>query len=121
MAKYTHPDVLDGALDVIRNNCNQITICSQQPTTRAEAVSTYALGSVSANSGDFTKGNGTVSGRKLTVAAKSFNITTNGNMTHIALVDGTRLLHVTTCSITAVVSGQVITVPAWEAEFSSPF
>lgn len=121
MGKYLHPDVLDGALDVIRNNCNLIVICSQQPTTRNEAVSTYALGSASCSSSDFTKGNGTVNGRKLTVASKDVGVTADGTMTHVALVDSTRLLHVTTCPSTPVLTGQTKRIPAWEAEFSSPF
>lgn len=44
MAKSVHDDVLDGALNIIKNNTNIMTVCSSEPTTRTEAVTTYALG-----------------------------------------------------------------------------
>jgi len=37
--------VLDAALDIIRNSCENLYICSTAPTTFTEASSTYAVGS----------------------------------------------------------------------------
>ena len=88
MAKLAHDDVLDGALDIIRNNCTRMVACSAQPTTYTEGNATYALADITVDSSDFTKANGDVSGRKLTVAAQSgVTVDTSGDATHIALLD----------------------------------
>jgi hypothetical protein len=121
MAKIVHDDVLDGATSVIKTNCNLMIVCSTQPTTRTEAVTTYALADVAMASGDFTQGNGDVSGRKVTVAAKSgVTIDASGTATHIALVDGTRLLYVTTCTSQGLNSGGTVDFPAWDIEIADP-
>ena len=100
MAKSCHTDVIDGALDIIRNNCTRMTLCSAQPTTYTEANATYALADVTMAAGDFTKAaDGT--GRKLTVAAKSgVTVDATGTGTHIAWLDvsNSKLLYVTTCT-----------------------
>lgn len=121
MAKFANDDVMDGALDIVRNNANSMIACSAQPTTRTEAVTTYALADVTMASGDFTKANGDTSGRKLTVAAKStVTVDTSGTANHVALVDGTRLLYVTTCTSQALTSGNTVNFPAWDIEIADP-
>jgi hypothetical protein len=96
MTKFTNDAVMDAALDEIINNANLQTICSVAPTTRTEAVTTYALADQAIDSGDFTKADGDVSGRKATVAAQNaVTIDTSGVGTHVAITDATRLLHVT--------------------------
>lgn len=123
MAKIVHDDVLDGAFDVL-DQANVMVACSAQPTTRTEAVSTYALADVAMTPNtDFTKANGDTSGRKVTVAAKSgVLIDTSGTATHIALCDGTRLLYVTTCTSQALTANGSNTVnfPAWDIEIADP-
>lgn len=54
MAKYCNDDVLDAAWNEIINNCNLMTVCNAMPTTRAEAVVTFALGDVAMVAGDFS-------------------------------------------------------------------
>ena len=71
MAKTTADRVLDGALNIVKNNDTRMTACSAQPTTYTEATATYKLANVTMASGDFTAANGDTSGRKLTVAAKT--------------------------------------------------
>jgi hypothetical protein len=114
MAKSSHIDVLDGLGDIVQANCNLMTACSAEPTTRTEAVTTYALADVAMVSGDFTNAtDGT--GRKLTVAAKSaVPIDVTGTATHVALVDGTRLLYVTTCTSQLLTSGGTVDFPAFD-------
>lgn len=123
MAKTVHDDVLDGAFDVLDQGNLQIA-CSAQPTTRTEAVTTYALADVALTvNTDYTKANGDTSGRKVTVAAKSGAlIDTSGTATHIAIVDGTRLLYVTTCTSQALTANGSNTVnfPAWDIEIADP-
>ena len=121
MAKSVHNDVLDGALNIIKNNSNLMTVCSAEPTTRTEAVTTYALGDVAMVSGDFTVAEGDTSGRKATVGTKSsVNVDATGTGTHVALSDATRLLYVTTCTSQALTSGNTITFPAWDIEIADP-
>jgi hypothetical protein len=114
MAKSAHSDVLDGLGGVIKSNCNIMTICSTQPTTRDEAITTYKLADQSMVTGDFTAA-ADGGGRKLSVAAKSgIAIDASGDAQHIAFCDGTRLLYVTTCTLQALVSGGTVDVPTFD-------
>ena len=121
MAKSVHDEVLDGALNVIKSNATTMIACSAQPTTLTEATTTYALADVPMATGDFTLANGDASGRKLTVAAKS-NVTVDasGSYNHVALVDGTRLLYVTTGTSQALTAGNTVSFPAWDIELADP-
>ncbi len=120
MAKYCHPDVIDNGLVTIKNSCNQMLACSSLPSDRATALAA-ALADVAMVPGDFTLGNGDVSGRKCTVAAKSgVPIDTNGSATHVALIDGTRLLYATTCTLKVLASGDQVNIPTWDAEIQNP-
>jgi len=121
MAKAMHDDFADGALLILKNNVNLMTVCSQEPTTRTEAVTTYALADVAMASGDFTIADGDTNGRKVTVGAKAdVPVDTTGTGNHVALVDGTRLLYVTTCTAQALTSGNTVNFPAWDAEIADP-
>lgn len=121
MAKIVHDTVLDGAFDIL-DQANLMIACSAQPTTRTEAVTTYALADVAMTiNSDYTKANGDTSGRKVTVAAKSsVTVDTSGTATHVALVDATNLLYVTTCTSQALTSGNTVNFPAWDVEIADP-
>ena len=121
MAKSVHDTVLDGAFDIL-DQANLMIACSAEPTTRTEAVTTYALADVAMTiNTDYTKANGDTSGRKVTVAAKStVTVDASGTATHIALVDGTNLLYVTTCTSQALTSGNTVNFPAWDIEIADP-
>jgi hypothetical protein len=125
MAKTVHDDVLDGALNIVKNNATRMVACSAQPTTYTEANATYALADVTMASGDFTAANGDTNGRKLTVAAKpAVLIDTSGTPNHVALLDVTnsKLLYVTTATSGALTANGSNTVnfPAWDIEISDP-
>lgn len=121
MAKSVHNDVLDGALNIIKNNVTTMTLCSQEPTTRTEAITTYALADIAIDSADVTVADGDTNGRKATVAAQNgVTVDANGTGTHIALVDGTRLLYVTTCTGQVVTAGNTVNFPAWDIEIADP-
>lgn len=123
MAKIVHDDVLDGALNIIKNSCTRMTACSAQPTTYAEGNATYALADVTVASGDFTAANGDTSGRKLTVAAKTgVTVDTTGTVTHVALLDVTnsKLLYVTTTTSQAVGLGGTVDFGSWKIEIADP-
>jgi hypothetical protein len=123
MAKIVHDDVLDGALNIIKNNCTRMVACSAQPTTYTEGNATYALSDATMSSTDFTNANGDTSGRKTTVAAKStITVDTSGTATHVCLLDVTnsKLLYVTTCTSQALTSGNTVNFPAWDIEIADP-
>jgi len=123
MAKLVSDNVLDAALDYIKNNCSKMTICSQQPTTYTEALTTYALADVAMTSTDFTIADGDVSGRKITVAQKAgVTVDTTGTGVYIALLyeSNTELLLVTTCTSQALTQGNTMTFDSWDDEISDP-
>lgn len=120
MTKSFINDVPDGAHNVV-NDANLMVVCSQAPTTRTEAVTTYALADVALSSGDFTIADGDVGGRKVTVAAKSgVTVDANGTATHLALVDGTRLLLVTEVTSQVLTAGNLVNIPAWKFTIPDP-
>lgn len=121
MAKICPDGTLDGTLDNIALSTVMVA-CSAQPTTYAEATSTYALADVTMAGGDFTKADDT-SGRKVTMAAKSaVPIDTTGTATHVALctVAGSVLRYVTTCTSQALTSGGTVDFPAWKVNIADP-
>lgn len=124
MAKYANDDVMDGALSIVALG-NVIVVCSAQPTTRAEAITTYALADVTVTpgdgNGDFAIADGTPDGRQLTVEAQSsFTVDVSGSATHIAICDGTRLLYVTTCTTQSLTAGNTVSTPAWKIRIADP-
>ena len=121
MAKTISDADFDGAFDII-DQCNIMTVCTTQPTTRTEAVTTYALADVAMTvNSDYTKANGDTSGRKVTVAAKSgVTIDTSGTALFVALCDGTNLHVVTTCTSQALTAAGTVDFPAWDIEINDP-
>lgn len=123
MAKSVHDDVLDGALNIIKNNCTRQVACSAQPTTFTEANATFALADVTMASGDFTIANGDTSGRKITIAAKAgVTVDVSGTVTHVALLDvtGTKVQLVTTTASQAVVNPGTVDIGSWKDEIADP-
>jgi len=120
MAKYINPLVHDAALDEIATG-NLMVVCSAQPTTRTEAVTTYALADVAMVGGDFTKAAGDVSGRKVTIAAKSdITVDATGDANHVAIVNASELLAVTTVTQQTLTSGNTVSVGSWQVEYRDP-
>lgn len=121
MAKIVDDSVLDGALNILKNNVNEMQACSTQPTTRTEAITTYKLANATMASGDFTVANGDSSGRKVTMAAKSGEtVDTSGTATHVSLTSASLLLYVTTCTSQALTSGNTVNFPTWKIEIADP-
>lgn len=124
MAKAIPDAILDKTLDEIATATKQV-LCSAQPTTYAEANSTYALADIVIDGTDFTKANGDTNGRKVTIGAQSgVLIDSSGTGTHIALIrtaDST-LIYVTTCTSQAVTANgsNTCNMPAWDIELADP-
>jgi hypothetical protein len=122
MAKTCSTDVLDGALNIVKNNAVLMTVCNAQPLTRADGASgAMVLASVVMAPADFVVGTGDTNGRKAAVAAKNaVPVTATGTAVYIALTDATRLLYVTTCTSKALTSGDQVNIPTWDIEIADP-
>jgi hypothetical protein len=123
MAKLADPTtVLDAALNGIAA-CNVQHVCSAQPANFA-GIAAVSLGSVSMTPvTDYTLATGDVSGRKITVTAKSgVSVTATGTATHLvlALTSDSTLRFVTTTASQAVTSGGTVDIPAWKYELQAP-
>ena len=121
MAKSVNTVVIDQALNYIKSNVTTMTACSAEPTTRTEAITTFALADVAFTTTDVTLAAGDTSGRKATMAAKSgVTIDANGTANHVALVSATELLLVTTCTAQALNTGGTVDFPTWKYEINAP-
>lgn len=121
MSKAAPDATIDASLDYVAGS-NIMVACSGEPANYA-GLAAVALADVAVSSGDFTKANGDVSGRKLTVAAKNgVNIDTSGTATHVVLAhSGTATLrYVTTCTPQAITASNMLNFPAWKIEISDP-
>ena len=124
MAKSIHNDVFDAALDYLKNNGNELTLCSQEPTSYTEAHETYKLADVALDSGDYAGPyDGDVSGRKITVGQQAdVPVDATGTGTHVAIIDtnNSKLLLVSTCNSIQVTSGNTVTIPQFSWELRDP-
>lgn len=118
MAKFANILVHDAALNLVKT-ATGMTVCSAQPTTRAEATTTYMLATTAPT---FTgPAAGSPDGRQVQMnQAATISISTSGTATHIALTDGTNLLYVTTCTSQALTAGGTVTIPAWTVTIRDP-
>lgn len=117
MAKFTPDATLDSMLGIIAQ-ATRVDVCSTQPTTYAEATSTYTLGNYTltagAGNGDWVLANGDTNGRKLTLTAQTGNNATgSGSAQHLAFTNGTNTLyHVTTVTTQSTNSGSPLNINA---------
>lgn len=121
MAALFNDSVLDAALDKIATG-NALHICSGAPADRA-GVLAASLATTTLASGDFTKANGDVDGRKVTVAAKNgVSVTASGTPASYCVIDGTTLLARTDVDVSspALTSGSTTNIPAVDFEIGDP-
>tara|TARA_R110002012_G_scaffold126537_1_gene278471 strand:+ start:666 stop:1037 length:372 start_codon:yes stop_codon:yes gene_type:complete len=86
--------VYDNGLQILDQEASRLDICSQEPTTYAEATTTYTLGNATSISID-APSDRTGGGRKVSLQAISGGaVSATGSATHYALTDvsNTRLL-----------------------------
>lgn len=120
MGKLVPDAVMDGMLDYIRLRVTRVTVCSTQPTTYTEAITTYALASKTGVTSTYlSQGNGDTSGRKIAMAAiNTVSVTTTGTAAHVAWAGstGSLLLYVTTCTTQALTTGNTVNIPTHDYE-----
>lgn len=124
MGKLVPDAVLDSFLALIADDGLRVHICSTQPTTYTEAITTYNLATVTTTAGngngDWVIANGDTNGRKLTLTQQTgVSVTASGTAQHIAITDATDTLYaVTTCTSQAVTSGNTATINTFDIEIS---
>jgi len=122
MARSVHDDVLDALLDEIAT-CNKICVCSAQPTTHAEAATTYMLAATAMTPGDGNDYNiaNDTSGRKVTPVQKAnILIANSGTATHIALLDAANVQFVTQCTSQYLTAAGTVTIPTFDINVQDP-
>lgn len=123
MGKKADNAFYDAAFSWLQSNSIRMAACSAEPANYA-GIAAVRLAEVTMAPGDFAIANGDVSGRKVTVAAKSgVSITTSGTANHIVLHNNSAILgYVTTCTALPLTAGAGNTVnfPAWKIEVAAP-
>ncbi len=119
MAKNIPDSNLDAMLSVVEGT--NIHVCSAQPTTYTEAITTFNL--ATGVVGVYTKANGTPSGRQNTQAGTTgTSISTTGTATHVAITTttGSVLELVTTCTSQALTSGGTVDIGPFVHTLTDP-
>jgi len=116
-------ELFDAALNYLDGAIEYLYICDTEPTTYAQAQTTYTLGNKAAPA-TTGPGVGDVSGRKLTIdAITDGTVTDTDTATHWALTDNSESLLLAVGALTApqaVTSGNVFTLTAFDIEFPEP-
>lgn len=99
---------------------------ASSPADRAAALAA-ALADVAMTpglgNGDFTAADDPTGGlgRKVTMTAKNgVTVDSSGDATCIALIDGSALLYVTTCTTQTLTSGNTVNIPSWKIQIGDP-
>lgn len=122
MAKSIGNSVLDAALNYVKTNATQITVCTTEPTTYAQAITSNKLAIDSIASFGSPADNGS-DGRKIQIPAhNSVAVDTGSSAAHVALVDlsSTDLLLVTTCSSQALTASNTVNIPVFSFAITDP-
>ena len=118
---FLSDNIFDSGLGYATTNGTRIDVCSQEPTTYAEATSTYTLGNKATTVGAVA--NNSPDGRKVVVAAISAgSVTATGTASHWALTDGIgELLATGTLSASqALTSGNTFDLAAIDVALRDP-
>ena len=115
-------NVFDSGLSYITSNADELHICSAEPTSYAEATSTYTLGNDSITVGSpQDRGAG---GREVVVPSVSAgSVTGSGTATHFAVVDTVSSELLATGSLSAsvaVTSGNNFALTSFEIGIPDP-
>lgn len=122
MGKSVTDAVIDAMLEAAEGDT--VCVCSAEPTTYTEAITTYALATKTiVPATEFTKANGDTSGRKNTLAAQSaVSISGSGTANHVAIANSgdTSLKRVTTCVAQGLTAGGTVDIGAHDHEIGDP-
>lgn len=111
---FISDNVFDSGLAYLTTNGGRLDICSQAPTTYAEATSTYTLGNKTGLNTGATQDGATDGRRVIVPAITDGTVTGTATATHWALTNGSDTL-IATGALTAsqaVTSGNTFTLDA---------
>ncbi|HBF44008.1 MAG TPA: hypothetical protein DDW42_10365 [Desulfobacteraceae bacterium] len=140
MAKNVHDDVLDAALNILKNNSHRLVVLTAEPTgasayTNAQTnkdSSGFRLAEATISASDFTgPAEGDTSGRKIQVNAQTSlsvdGVASSDTATHVALVKYHAsssalqdVLYTTTCTNQTLSGGNKVNTPNWDIELRDP-
>lgn len=119
MAKFASNEVLDGSLQVVTGATRLVALAGQPASYAAANAGRLVEGAL--QPADFSLSAGDFSGRKVSIAGKTgLAVVAEGVADHVALLDATRLLYVTTCPAQALVAGGVVSIAGWSVEIGAP-
>jgi len=129
VAKFAPNSTLDGLLEQIAL-ADEMYVTSGQPTSYADLGDSVDIlvGPISLTpgdgNGDFTIGDGDVSGRKITISAQNgASVVASGDADHVVLATGGStdvLRYVTTCTEQTLTQGNTVNVGSWDVEVADP-
>ena len=123
MATVNHL-IHDTALQYIADNGDELNLCSDIPTTYAEATSTYMLAQITGmTSGDYSIANGDINGRKVTLSGQTgLSVIADGMPIWAAITSSglTELLAVTPCTSQTLYIGNIVNTKPFKIEISDP-
>ena len=123
MAKKADNGFYDGAFEFLSTGMIRQTACSAEPANYA-GIAAVALATATMAPGDYTVAAGDVSGRKVTMTAKSgITIDASGTANHVVLHNNTTILgYTTTCDALVLTAGggNTVNFPAWKIEIAAP-
>jgi hypothetical protein len=121
MAKFADDNIMDAGFTAMKSAVVREAVCSSQPATYS-AIAAARLAEATLTSADMVIADGTTSGRKVTVAAKSgVSITASGTATHVVLHDNSsKIWLVTTVASQALTSGGTVDIGSWSDEIADP-
>lgn len=126
MARYEHPDCLDGGLSYVRTNCNRLALISSYTVGESYAtVNGNILADAAMTTSDLVLGS-SGSNRTLTVAGKTdsaANANGGGANNHVALLDtvNSKVLYVTEeVEKQTIVSGNAVAIAGFVITKTQP-
>ena len=140
MGKNVHDNMLDAALNYLKNNGTRLVVLTSEPTgasayTNAQTAkdsSGFRLAEATISASDYTgPANGDSSGRKIAVNAQSSmsinGVASSANATHVSVVkyhassaSSQLVLYTTTCTSQNLTGGNKVNTPAWDIEIRDP-
>ncbi len=122
MGKSSHTDNQDALLNNIKTNSTRLCVCSTEPTTYAQAITTYKLAIATITSANFTGPSTVTTNRRLvSIANSSITVDASGDAQHVALADSvnSKLLYVTTCTLQTLTAGNLVNVPLFNIDVAN--
>ena len=121
MAKVAPDATIDGGLTYI-DGCDNLFVCTSEPTTYTQASTDYMLATQALASSDITIADD-ANGRSATFGAfPGVTVMNSGTALHVAVgtAAGTTLRYVTTCTSQALVAGGTVDIPSWKVNITDP-